>query len=165
MRDRQRPTPIRLTSPLMKFYHRRMYRLTQALALFLLAVVTPLDSRPIEIERVTIRWDKFIQARHPMYRFGERLAERTAVQIDTRLFWRVYWYNEVHGESSDRQFRSVGWHFSLRIRPWPWLTIGARHHSRHWLDMSALRPGFPVDNSVFIQLNLLGPPQHKIVTP
>jgi hypothetical protein len=140
--------------------------MTRTFPLFLLAIVIPLNAQAFEVERVTIRWDKYhTSARHPMYRFGERQRERVSLQVDTRVFWRVYWFNDVHGESSDRQFRSVGLRSNLRVRIWPWLTIGLEHHSRHWLDMGALQDGFPVQDSVFIQLNLFGTPRHKYIIP
>jgi hypothetical protein len=137
-----------------------MIRLSIALfSFFLFFSLFPLSAAGLELTNVSIRFDKFHHStRHPMFRFGESMKESISIDVGINIIWKFHFDNYVHGESTNRQFRGVGWKFRLRFQPWQWVDVGYEHHSRHWLDMDPLFPGFPVQDSIFIRLNLLGTP-------
>jgi hypothetical protein len=86
-----------------------------------------------------------------MFTTAERLSEQISVVLNIKLLWKFYWWNRVHGESSDAQFRGVGWEFRLGVRPFKFIDVGYRHHSRHRLDES-LPYRFPVEDSLYLRL-------------
>ena len=124
----------------------------------LLALLLPLNSLALDVTEVSVKWQHFHKsARHPMILPPERPAEKISLNLNINLFWCVNWTNTVHGTSTDRQFRAVGWNFTLNARPFDWFEIGLEHHSRHNLDQSNPLFPFPVEDSLYIKLIFIGP--------
>ena len=107
----------------------------------------------LEIHKAFIEYHKFHPStRTPIISEGQ-MTNQVSITVDTNLFWDVFWKNHIHGESTSKQFRGVGWEFELYAKPFFWIDVGYRHHSRHCLDGVFPFP-YPVEESLFIRLNL-----------
>lgn len=123
----------------------------------MIAILAAPAGKTFELERMSVEYHRFkAGTRHPMFAPHEPLKERIALATDFRLWWEFHFHSTVHGETTEQQFRGVGWAFELFVRPLPWVETGVRHHSRHNLDQPTVSPGrFPVEDSWFVRLNLV----------
>lgn len=88
----------------------------------------------------------------PSLPFRERIALNLGVDFTDWLYMR----HKIHGATTKKQFHWVGWQFDIGTRPFKWLELGFRHHSQHTLDGPSPGYRFPVEDSIFVRLNVLG---------
>ena len=85
---------------------------------------------------------------------GETWHQGAAVLFDIDLVkyreWGLYMTNRVHGESTDKQFRSTGWQYEVGARWTDYVDVYWGHHSRHVLDDKG-NGAFPLENIVGIR--------------
>lgn len=84
---------------------------------------------------------------------------RVATDFNLRIMEVGYWNNEVHGEGTESQFQTMGWHWELGLRLTNQISIYHEHHSRHRLDSTGpdynqdeRSDGFPVEDSYGIRM-------------
>jgi len=72
----------------------------------------------------------------------------------------VHSYVDKNNATGASQFRTVSWEFSLYFSLFKWLDAGYYHHSQHVLDTNN-KLGFPVEDAVFIRLDVYRGPNKR----
>ena len=85
---------------------------------------------------------------------GEKWNYNLSLRSDTTLHqtWagRTYWNNRVHGMSTDRQFRHVGYEFEIGQQFNRHVGVFYYHHSQHVLEME--KEDYPLTDSIGIKI-------------
>jgi hypothetical protein len=140
-------------------------------ALFILYLITS-DSEASEWKLMSPRelkvgyTDFFQGGRDPLITSNglpnRTLGKEVRLTMDLDVLRYFYWHNNVHTMTDEiketggkGQFRTVGWELDFGVRASKYINIYFHHHSQHTLDTQYQNDGFPVQDGVGFQLNLL----------
>lgn len=114
--------------------------------LIALIFLLPIHALAVELRDLSIEIRKYPGKTYFAQLPDETVREEVAVIFDIQLAGCLYWWNRIHGSSTDSQFRWIGWNHALSCRLEK-LELFYEHHSEHALDRT--RPEhFPVNDSV-----------------
>ena len=120
------------------------------------------DLRLLELDAFSMDFAKIKNYRDGYFQYadpdkpGEHWDTSSSANFDLHLIqwgdWGIYSRNTVHGETTNRQYRRVGWKFEDGVELGPKVRVWLRHHSQHALD-SARDQHFPLENEIGISLS------------
>jgi hypothetical protein len=121
-----------------------------------LSILHGADVAAVELKTLAIEFRKFPGKTYFSELPDEEIREEIAVVFETHLGGCFYWWNEVHGSSTDAQFRWIGWHHQFECRdPIPRLDLFYEHHSQHSLDRTQPEGHhFPVQDALGLRWKL-----------
>lgn len=90
---------------------------------------------------------------------GEYWTRKTSAMFDVDLLtYGIYglrWKNDVHGMSTNSQFRETGWKWRFGLQVHEMVEFFHDHHSRHLLDdVSPTGDRFPVEDFLGVSVEL-----------
>jgi hypothetical protein len=122
------------------------------------------DLHILSLDEFTFDTYRIINHRDPYYPYGdmgsdgEHWDKGVAADFNIDLLkyqdFDFYWRNRVHGESTDQQFREVGWQFETGLELRNYVQLYYQHHSQHILDAEGQYGKYPLENYVGVRMTL-----------
>jgi hypothetical protein len=124
---------------------------------WLLLLLLAMPAQAVELKSLAVEFRKYPGKTYFAELPDDQIREQISVVFDTHLGSCFYWWNEIHGSSTDAQFRWIGWHHMLSCRLNS-VDFFYEHHSQHALDR--VQYGglhFPVSDALGVRWKIYGP--------
>jgi hypothetical protein len=137
-----------------------MKKLFASLALaFLIAPSAKAEPRLFSLREFSFEGYRLLDNRDGFYPYNdgqEKWANGTAVNFNLDLVkvgdWGIRWDNQVRGETTNSQYRAVGWQFETAFDMGQRFSLFWDHHSQHALD-AYVGEKFPLRNVIGGRIN------------
>ena len=117
----------------------------------------------MELCKFSMDFAKLENNRDPYYPYADPGAngpetwdKEVAANFDLDLIrygdYALTWDNTVHTETTNRQFRQVGWKFEVAAHLGSRFKLYYRHHSQHLMDADGQGLRYPLYNAVGAQI-------------
>ena len=117
----------------------------------IILLLAPIPAPAFELTNLSLVYQRFDPSNRIPDLSGFIAKEGLNLEIDTNLFWRVYWGSRVVSFTDDGGYKLVGLNMHIGVRVLPSLSIEYEHFSKHMLDHTdANYPAgkFPVQDSL-----------------
>lgn len=110
------------------------------------------SAQAFEVESLDVKYNRFIDSYNP---YVNNMTSRVSLDLRLNVYGVFFMDNEVHTETDDSQYRSIGWHYTAGAHITDDIDVYYEHHSQHVLD-AAPPLHYQLEDSVGIRIRLLG---------
>lgn len=123
--------------------------------LLLIAVLFGCAQSPVSNRETYVNARSFFSGgREPELPPESRANKELNLVTNTDLLTYGYWDNKIWSITDQGQFRAIGYNYKLGVRLFTELYVEYEHFSKHWLDHEPMMGGFPVQDSIGLNLFL-----------